>query len=117
MRYAPNEHLTCTLIKRKPNLEEYELKKEFFKAEIIEDIKKQKYEIISGTIATKASMVIKSSNCQHEIKADDKVICMGVERVVQYVLILLSDIDMLCDDKFNYDKVLEMAPKIIGLGA
>lgn len=115
-RYAPDEHLTCYLRKRKPNSDDYEEIVFPFKAEIISELKKQKFEIISGTLATRATLQIRSSNCPYDIKENDKIEVLGTERLVNFVAIDLVNLEMLNDDKFNRDVLLKIAPKIIGFG-
>lgn len=115
-RYSPEEHITAKLIQRSLNTNSYENNYKTFQVEIIDDINYSQYEIVEGTTATRSSLKIKSSNCPFEIKQNDKIEILGVQRIVTFVGIKIDEIEALIDDKFNYEELIKIAPKVIGLG-
>lgn len=114
--YSPDEHLNCYLRHRTPNGDDYEKTTHWFKAEIITDLKKQRYEIISGVDGNKTTLQIRSSNCPFEIRQNDKVEVLGAERLVSFVALEIKDLEELVDSKYDAHEILNVAPKIIGLG-
>lgn len=114
--YSPDDHVKCELISRNMNKEDYTQDTKVFDATIIKDIERVKYEIVTGTNANKTSFQIKAENCPYEIKQNDKIRVLGMTKLVSAVGIILSELDLLVNSKYNAEYLIKIAPKIIFLG-
>lgn len=114
--FSPDDHVNCELISRNMNKEDYSNELKPFKATIIKDIERVRYEIVSGTNANKTTLQLKADNCPYEIKQNDKIKVFGMVKLVSAVGIILSDLDMLVNSKYNHEYLMKIAPKIIFLG-